>query len=159
MSTKLSREHLLPARVLGYFLSHLASRLKTCRLRASLVGHTTARKVSNPWQHPWAPLLRARRQSAARRRAAPKSPRLLETALRLYFDPLTTFTPVNLQNFDECGKFMSASTAMSLRHRSGERNTVFCSRAHTPSSCSFRLPLNIVPYVHVGVFIWSAQAL
>ena len=72
MSTKLSREHLLPARVLGYFLSHLASRLKTCRLRASLVGHTTARKVSNPWQHPWAPLLRARRQAAARRRASPR---------------------------------------------------------------------------------------
>ena len=46
-------------RVLGYSHSHRASRLKTCRRRASLVRHATARKVSSPWQHPWAPLVRA----------------------------------------------------------------------------------------------------
>ena len=37
-------------RFLGYSHSHLASRLKTCRRRASLVRHATApRKVSSPW--------------------------------------------------------------------------------------------------------------
>jgi hypothetical protein len=59
MPTKLSKEHLLALRVLSYSHSHLASRLKTCRRRASLVRHATARKVSNPSQHPWAPLVRS----------------------------------------------------------------------------------------------------
>jgi len=59
MPTKLSKEHLLALRVLSFSHSHLASRLKTCRRRASLVRHATARQVSNPSQHPWAPLVRA----------------------------------------------------------------------------------------------------